>query len=149
MHAASGTDAMCRLGPGGDTRAYIWRPSSRKLKTLTAPIRPECAFDPKGDSQQPCVRSEFEALPGLPGGRLLFHERIATSSTPSNLLAASPELFPVSQAATDDANQSTIDLPGSKSADRRRASEVADAAAAAQSTAAADKGFPLLAAPLA
>ena len=34
------------------------------------------------------MRSEFEALPGLPGGHLLFHERIATSSTPSNPLAA-------------------------------------------------------------
>jgi hypothetical protein len=31
----------------------------------------------------------------LPGGRLSFHERIATSSTPSNPFAASPELFPV------------------------------------------------------
>jgi hypothetical protein len=30
------------------------------------------------------VRSELEAQPGLPGGHLLFHERIATSSTPSN-----------------------------------------------------------------
>jgi hypothetical protein len=82
---------MCRLGPGGDTRAYIWRQSWRKLETLTAPIRPECAFDPKGDSRRPCVRSELEAPPGLSGGHLLFHERIATSSTPSNPLAASPE----------------------------------------------------------
>jgi hypothetical protein len=96
---------MCRLGPGGDTRAYIWRQSWRKLETLTAPIRPECAFDPKGDSRRPCVRSELEALPGLSGGHLLFHERIATSSTPSNPLAASPELFPALQSATEDANQ--------------------------------------------
>src|SRR5215475_6721502 len=105
MHAASGTAAMCRLGPGGDTRAYIWRRSWRTLETLTAPIRLECAFDPKGDSRRPSVRSEPEALPGLLGGPLLFHERIATSSTPSNPLAASPELFPASQSATDDANQ--------------------------------------------
>src|SRR5262252_6972346 len=104
-HAASGTLAMSRSGPGGDTRAYIWPQSWRKLETRTAPIRPGCAFDPKGDSRQPCVRSALEALPGLPGGPLLFHERIATSSTPSNLLAASPEPFPVSQLATDDANQ--------------------------------------------
>jgi hypothetical protein len=38
---------MSRLGPGCDTRAYIWPRSWRKLETLTAPIRPECAFDPK------------------------------------------------------------------------------------------------------
>jgi hypothetical protein len=96
---------MWRLGAGGDTLAYIWRRSWQKLETLTAPIRPECVFDPKGDSRQPCVRSELDALPGLPGGHLLFHERIATSSTPSNPLAASPELFLVSQSATDNANQ--------------------------------------------
>jgi hypothetical protein len=105
MHAASGTLAMSRLGPGGDTRAYIWPRSWRKLETLTAPIRPECAFDPKGDSRQPCVRSELEALPELLGGHLFLYERIATSSTPSNPLAASPELFPVSQSTTDAANR--------------------------------------------
>jgi hypothetical protein len=70
------------------------------------------------------VRLQLEALPGLPGGHLFLYEKIATSSTPSNPLSASPELFPVSQSATD-------------------------AAAAAQPTAAADKGFPRLAAPLA
>src|ERR1700758_3437623 len=105
MRAASGTLAMSRSGPAGDTRSYIWPRSWRKLESLTAPIRPECAFDPKGDSRQPCVRSELEALPGLLGGHLLFHGRIATSSTPSNPLAANPELFPVSRSATDDANQ--------------------------------------------
>src|ERR1700740_3523441 len=72
MRAASGTLAMSRLGPGCDTRAYIWPRSWRKLETLTAPMRPECAFDPKGDSRQPCVRSEPEALPGLLGGPLFF-----------------------------------------------------------------------------
>jgi hypothetical protein len=30
------------------------------------------------------------------GGHLFLYEKIATSSTPSNPLAASPELFPVS-----------------------------------------------------
>jgi hypothetical protein len=83
------------------------------------------------------------------GGHLLLYERIATSSAPSNPLAASPELFPVSQLATDDANRRTIGVPGFKSADRRRASEAADAAAAPQPTVAADTGFPRLAAPLA
>jgi hypothetical protein len=96
---------MSRSGPGGDTRLYIWPRSWRKLETLTAPIRPECAFDPKGDSRQPCVRSELEALPGLLGGHLFLYETIAISSTPSNPLAASPELFPVSQSATDAANR--------------------------------------------
>jgi hypothetical protein len=38
---------MSRSGPGGDTRAYIWPRSWRTLETLTAPIRPGCAFDPK------------------------------------------------------------------------------------------------------
>ena len=95
---------MSRLGPGCDTRAYIWPRSWRKLETLTAPIRPECAFDRKGD-WQPCVRSELDALPGLVGGHLFLYERIATSSTPSNPLAASPELFPVSQSATNAANR--------------------------------------------
>jgi hypothetical protein len=96
---------MSRLGAGGDTRAYIWPRSWRKPETLSAPIRPECAFEPKGDSRQPCVRSELEALPGSPGGHLLLYERIAISSTPSNPLAARPELFPVSQSATDNANR--------------------------------------------
>ena len=32
--------------PGGDTRAYIWPRSWRKLETLTAPIRPECVRCP-------------------------------------------------------------------------------------------------------
>jgi hypothetical protein len=31
------------------------------------PIRPGCAFGPKGYSRQPCVRSELEALPGIAG----------------------------------------------------------------------------------
>jgi hypothetical protein len=62
-------------------------------------------FDPKGDSRQPCVRSEPEALPGLLGGHLFLYEKIATSSTPSNPLAASPELFPVSQSAMGAANR--------------------------------------------
>jgi len=97
---------MSRSGlGGGDTRAYTWPRSWRKLETLTAPIRPGCAFDPKGDSRQPCVRSEREALPGLLGGHLFLYEKIATSSTLSNPLAASPELFPVSRSATDAANR--------------------------------------------
>src|SRR5215471_15478293 len=66
---------------------------------------PGCAFDPKGDSRQPCVRSELEALARLLDGRLFLYERTATSSTPSNPLAASPNLFPVSQSATDAANR--------------------------------------------
>jgi hypothetical protein len=45
---------------------------------------------------------------------------------------------------TKDRLRGTIGLPGSKSADRCRSSEAADAAAAAQPTAAADKGFPRL-----
>jgi hypothetical protein len=57
--------------PGGDTRAYIWPGSWRKLETLAAPIRLGCAFDPKGDSRRPCVRSELEALPRSPGGSSL------------------------------------------------------------------------------
>jgi len=96
---------MSRLGPGGDTRAYILPRSSRKLETLPAPVRPECAFDPKGDSRQPCARSELEALPVLPGGHLLLFERIATSSTPSNPLAANLEPSQALQSATDDANR--------------------------------------------
>src|ERR1700751_638721 len=96
MRAASGALAMSRSGPGGDTRAYIWPRSWRKLESLTAPIRPGCAFDPNGDSRQPCVRSELEALTGLLGGHLFLYERIAPSRTPSNPLAASAELFPVS-----------------------------------------------------
>src|SRR6201984_2156961 len=68
--------------PAGDTRSYIWPRSWRKLETLTAPIRPGCAFDPKGDSRQPCVRSELEALTGLLGGHLFLYERIATSVPP-------------------------------------------------------------------
>jgi hypothetical protein len=72
---------------------------TQETKMLTS------AFDPKGDSRQPCVRSELEVLPGLLGGHLFLYERIATSSTPSNPLAASPELFPVSQSATDVANR--------------------------------------------
>jgi hypothetical protein len=96
---------MSRSNPGGGTRAYIWPRSWRTLETLTAPIRLGRAFDPKGDSRQPCVRSELEALPGLLAGHLFLYERIATSSTPSNPLAASDELFPVSQSATDDANR--------------------------------------------
>src|SRR5215831_1592384 len=105
MHAASGTLATSWLGPGCDTLAYIWPRSWRKPEILTLPIRPECAFDPKGDSRQPCVRSELEAGPGSPGDRLLLDEKIPTSSTPSNPLAASSELFPVSRSATDDANR--------------------------------------------
>jgi hypothetical protein len=35
----------------------------------------------------------------------LLDQKIATSSTPSNPRAASLELFPVSQSATDDANR--------------------------------------------
>jgi hypothetical protein len=42
---------------------------------------------------------------GSLGGHLFLCEKIATSSTPSNPLAASPELFPVSQSATDAANR--------------------------------------------
>ena len=53
---------MCRLGPGGDTRAYIWRQSWRKLETLTAPIRPESAFDPKWKIA--CKARICSALPG-------------------------------------------------------------------------------------
>jgi hypothetical protein len=105
MHAASGTLATSRLGPGCDTLAYIWPRSSRKPETLTLPIRPGYAFDPKGDSRQPCVRSELEALPGSRGDQLLLDEKLATSSTPSNRLAASPKLFPASQSATDYANR--------------------------------------------
>jgi hypothetical protein len=37
----------------------------------------------------------------LLGGHLFLYEKIATSSTLSNPLAASPELFPVPQSATD------------------------------------------------
>src|SRR5215467_1140499 len=91
MHAASGTLATSRLGPGCDTLAYIWPRSWRKPETLILPIRPGCAFDPKGDSRQPCVRLEPEALPGSRGDQLLLDETIATSSTPSNPLAASPK----------------------------------------------------------
>jgi hypothetical protein len=87
-NAASGTLATSRLGPGCDTLAYIWPRSWRKPETLTLPIRPGCAFDPKCDSRLPCVRSEPEALPGSPGDHLLLDEKIATSSTPSNRLAA-------------------------------------------------------------
>src|SRR6516165_12568481 len=105
MHAASGTLAMSRSGLGGDTRAYIWPRSWRKPETLTSPIRPGCAFDPKGDSRLPYVRSELEALPGSPGDHLSLDEKIATSSTPSNRLAASPKPFPASQSATDCANR--------------------------------------------
>jgi hypothetical protein len=55
MHAASGTLAMSRLGACGDTRAYIWPRSWRKLETLTAPIQqrmtpiaePSACQDPK------------------------------------------------------------------------------------------------------
>jgi hypothetical protein len=82
MHAASGTLATFRLGPGCDPLAYIWRRSWRKPGTLTLPIRPGCAFDPKGDSRQRCVQSNLEALPGSPGDHLLLDEKIATSSTP-------------------------------------------------------------------
>ena len=96
---------MSRSGLGGGTPAYIWPRSLRKLETLTVPVRPGCAFGPKGDSRQPCVRSELEALPGLLGGHLFLYEKIATSSTLSNPLAANPELFPVSQSATDAANR--------------------------------------------
>src|ERR1700746_608589 len=105
MRAASGTLAMSRFGPGCAPAPFICPPSWGNLETLTAPIRPECAFDPKGDSRQPCVRSEPEALPGLLGGPLFLYEKIATSSTPSNPLAARPELFPFSQSATDAANR--------------------------------------------
>ena len=91
--------------PPAATLAYIWPRSWRKPETLTLPIRPGCAFDPKGDSRQPCVRSKPEALLGSPGDHLLFDEKIATSSTPSNRLAANPEPSPVSQSATDDANR--------------------------------------------
>jgi hypothetical protein len=78
---------MSRLGPGGDTRAYIWPRSWRKLETLAAPIRPECAFDPKAIlGSHACDQS----LPGLPGGHLLLCERIAISSTPSNPRASQP-----------------------------------------------------------
>src|SRR5262249_26646468 len=83
--------STCRSGPGCDTLAYIWPRSWRKPETLTLPIRPGCAFDPKGDSRQPCVQSEHEALPAPPGDHLLLEEKIATSSRPSNPLAASPE----------------------------------------------------------
>jgi hypothetical protein len=38
---------MSRSAPGGDTRAYIWPRSWRRLETLTAPIRPGCALTPK------------------------------------------------------------------------------------------------------
>src|SRR5262249_19580441 len=64
--------ATSRLGPGCDTLAYIWPRSWRKPETLIWPIRPGCVFDPKGDSRQPCVRSEPEALPGPPGDHLLL-----------------------------------------------------------------------------
>ena len=93
------------LGPGYDTLAYIWPRSWRNPETPTLSIRPGCAFDPKGGSRNPCVRSELVALPGSLGDHLLLDEKIATFSTLSNPLAASPELFPVSQSATDDANQ--------------------------------------------
>ena len=72
------------------TRIY-WPRSWRKPETLTLPIRPGCAFEPKGDSRLPYVRSELEALPGSPGDHLSLDEKIATSSTPSNRLAASPK----------------------------------------------------------
>src|SRR5215472_16466259 len=62
----------CPGGAPAATPSHIFAPWSwRKLETLTAPVRPECAFDPKGDSRQPCVRSELEVLPGLPGGHLI------------------------------------------------------------------------------
>jgi hypothetical protein len=111
-----------------------WAPvatHSHKPETPTLSIRPGCAFDPKGGSRKPCVRSELVALPGSPSDHLLLDEKIATSSTLSTPLAASPELFLVSQSATDYANRRTIDLPESKSADRRRSDEAADADAAA------------------
>jgi hypothetical protein len=76
----------------------------------------------------------------------LLDEKTATSSTPSNPLAASPELFPVSQSATDYAYRRTIKLPEAKSADRCRSGE---GHAAAPLSAGADKGFPRLAASLA
>src|ERR1700757_2780335 len=147
MRAASGTLAMSRSGPGGDTRAYIWPRSWRKLETPTAPIRPGCAFDPRGDSRQPCVRSELEALPRLLGGHLFLYERIATSSTASNPLAASPELFPVH-------NQQRMPPIAEPSARQDPKAPIGVAQARprmrpAQPTAAADEGFPRLAAPLA
>src|SRR5215470_14794870 len=90
------------FGPRLRHLAYIWPRSWRKPGTPTLPIRPGSAFDPKGGSRQPCVGSELEALPGPPGDHLLFDGKIATSSTPSNPLAASPELFLALRSAKDD-----------------------------------------------
>jgi len=59
------------------THSHIWPRSWRKPETPTFPIRPGCAFDPKGDSRQPCVRSELEALPGSRGDHLLLSPRPA------------------------------------------------------------------------
>src|SRR5215471_1689625 len=58
------------------THSHIWPRSWRKPETLSLPIRPGCAFDPKGDSRPPCVQSEHEALPAPPGDHLLLEEKI-------------------------------------------------------------------------
>jgi hypothetical protein len=52
MHAASGTLATSRLGPGCDTRAYIWPRSWQKPETLSAPWKgaiTQWEIDPPGN----------------------------------------------------------------------------------------------------
>jgi hypothetical protein len=120
------------------TQIYIWA-------TLTCQFGLDALLAPKAILGSHASDQSLKLSPGSRGDHLLLDEKMATSSTPSNPLAASPELFAVSQSATDYANRRTIDLPESKSADRRRSGEAADADAAARLTARADKDFPRLA----
>ena len=63
MHAALGTLATSRLGPGCDILAYIWPQSWWKPETLALPIRPGCAFDPKGDSRHHASDQSLKLFP--------------------------------------------------------------------------------------
>ena len=66
MHAALGTLATSRLGPGCDILAYIWPQSWWKPETLALPIRPGCAFDPKGDSRHHASDQSLKLFPDRP-----------------------------------------------------------------------------------
>jgi hypothetical protein len=99
-----GQEPTPRLGLGRGTLAHIWPRSLRKPETLTLPTRLGCAFDPKAILGSH-ASDESLKLSGSSGDHPLLDEKIATSSTPSNPRAASPELFPVSQSATDCANR--------------------------------------------
>ena len=98
MHAASGTLVTPRLGRGCDTLAYI-RPWSWRKLGLDALLTPKAILGSHASDQSLKLSPDRRATTSF------LDEQTAASSTPFSPLAASPELFPVSQSATDYANR--------------------------------------------